>query len=41
MTSALALTFLGLSGRELAIVATVLIIIVVVIGRYVYSRRKK
>lgn len=41
MPSVLALTVLGLSGRELAIVATVLIIIVASIGRFVWSRRKK
>jgi hypothetical protein len=39
--SLLALTILGFSGRELAILATVIIIIVAAIGRYAYSRRKK
>jgi hypothetical protein len=39
--SLLALTILGLSGREFAIVATIVIIMVAAIARYAYSRRKK
>ena len=41
MQSLLAITILGLTGRELAIVAAVLIIAIAAIGWYAYSRRKR
>jgi cbb3-type cytochrome oxidase subunit 3 len=41
MQSLLAITILGLTGRQLAIVAVVLIIVIAAIGWYAYSRRKK
>jgi hypothetical protein len=41
MSSLLAITILGLSGREFAIVVTVVIIAVALIARLAYSRGKK